>query len=211
MSQPQLSPRILELLVSHICHDLVSPVGAISNGIEFIEEMGASATKDAMGLIGSSVSQASTALQCFRLCYGAAGSGSNMTYDEIHKTYKAYIEGGRLQLKWDINPMGGGEYPLGFMKVALNAIVMAGNTVSANGTLTVEDHPAGQGIHIKAEGDRVGFKDGVEDAFNHKTSDDDLNPRTVHAYMTRVFADFFGVKIDYDISSDQSLSMSVTY
>ena len=211
MSELQLSPHIVELLVSHICHDLVSPVGAISNGIEFIEDMGDSVTSDAMGLIGSSVRQASVALQCFRMSYGAAGSGANVTYDHIKEAFTNYIEGGRTNLHWNINPVGGSQMPDGFMKVVLNMLIMAEECIPANGDLTIQDLDEGNGVKITSTANRVEFREGVEAAFNHQTSTDDLNPRTVHAYITRVFADFFNLAVSYEASSETEFVFTVTY
>jgi|TARA_B100001971_G_C18177791_1_gene530924 histidine phosphotransferase ChpT len=210
MSEPQLSPRILELLVSHICHDLVSPVGAINNGIEFIEEMGDAVTSDAMGLIGSSVRQASVALQCFRLAYGGAGSGGNVTFEDVKSAFSNYIEGGRTQLQWQVNPKGG-QTPAGFMKVVLNALMMADECIPTNGDVIIEDNEDGNGVKITAKAPKVEFRDGVEAAFNHTATLDDLNPRTVHAYVTKVFGDFFNVTVSYDVISDGEVSFKITY
>jgi len=210
MSEPQINPRVLELLVSHICHDLVSPVGAISNGIEFIEEMGPSVTQDAIGLIGSSVKQASVALQCFRLAYGAAGSGSNVTATDVKTAFTAYIEGGRTTLHWNLNPRSG-ETPVGFMKVVLNALMMVEECIPSNGDLTIEDIDGGTGMKIIAKAPKIEFKEGVEAAYNHSASIDDLNPRTVHAYITRIYAKYFNVEISHENVSEGEMVFMVSY
>lgn len=211
MSEPQLSPRILELLVSHICHDLVSPVGAINNGIEFIEEMGESVTGDAMGLISSSVRQASTALQCFRLAYGAAGSGSNVTFDEVKTTFVNYIEGGRLRFHWQINPMGGNMPPAGFMKVLLNALIMAKECVPSDGDLTVDNLEAGDGLKITSTAKKVEFREGVGAAFRGDATLEELTPRSVHGYVTAVFAEYFGVKLEMEKVSEGEMVFTLRY
>ena len=210
MSEPKLNPRILELLVSHICHDLVSPVGAINNGIEFIEEMGDAVTSDAMGLIGSSVRQASVALQCFRLAYGGAGSGSNVTFDDIKSAFANYIEGGRTELKWQVNPMGG-QPPAGFMKVALTVLMMAEEAIPTGGEVIIDELGEGSGVKITAKASRVEFKEGVEDAFHHRASLEDLNPRTVHAYITKIFGDFYDVAVSYERLADGEVEFKVAY
>ena len=74
-AKPNKSASVIELLASRICHDLVSPVGAINNGVEFMEEMGddAEQRKEALGLISHSASQASAKLMAFRIAYGSGG------------------------------------------------------------------------------------------------------------------------------------------
>src|SRR5260370_40532632 len=63
------------LLCSRLCHDLISPVGAIINGLEVMEEDKDEETKTfALDLIKKSATQASAKLQFCRLAFGAAGS-----------------------------------------------------------------------------------------------------------------------------------------
>lgn len=65
----QIDLRVLELLASKICHDLVSPVSAINNGVELIEDIGGSVVDEAMKLIGDSATNASRRLRLFRIAY----------------------------------------------------------------------------------------------------------------------------------------------
>ncbi len=62
-----LDPYVLELLASRICHDVISPVGAISNGLELLEDMGMESGRDAIDLIGKSAEQASRRLRLLPL------------------------------------------------------------------------------------------------------------------------------------------------
>ena len=82
-----LNPRVLELVSSRICHDLVSPVGAINNGVELIQELGEDAGAEAMQLIAASAVQASARLKCFRLAYGAAGTDKNIGFREVKDAF----------------------------------------------------------------------------------------------------------------------------
>lgn len=210
MSEPKLSPRIAELLVSHICHDLVSPVGAISNGIEFIEEMGDSVGADALSLISNSCNQASVNLQCFRLAYGGAGSTGNITYGDIQSAFGNYIEGGRARLNWNIQG-GANMFPEGYMKVLLNVLMMAKEALPGDGDITVTNLDNGNGVKVSVTGARTELKDGVEAAFTHAADLDDLTPRTVHAYMTRVFAQFFNIKLDMPVKEPSKIEFSVDW
>ena len=211
MTEPQLSPRILELLVSHICHDLVSPVGAINNGIEFVEEMGDDAAGDAMGLIGSSVRQASTTLQCYRLAYGGAGSGANVTFDDIKTAFGNFIEGSRAKLSWEVDPTAFGMIPEGFMKILLNTLIMAKNVIPANGDIIVQSLEGENGVKIIARAENVEFRDGVGEAFRKETALDDLTPRSVHGYVTAIFAEFFDITVENEKPAEGEMTFTVKY
>ena len=66
------APDLAALLCSRVCHDIISPVGAINNGLELLDEGGAD--EDAMKLIRQSAKNASARLQFARIAFGAAGS-----------------------------------------------------------------------------------------------------------------------------------------
>jgi histidine phosphotransferase ChpT len=57
---------------SRICHDLVSPVGAVVNGVDLVREMGAADHTEAIGMIGQSAERASALLQLYRIAFGTA-------------------------------------------------------------------------------------------------------------------------------------------
>ena len=78
------------LLCSRICHDIISPVGAINNGLELLEEGGAD--EDAMELIKASARNASARLQFARIAFGAAGSASvQIDTGDAHSVTREYF------------------------------------------------------------------------------------------------------------------------
>ena len=73
--------RILELLASRICHDLISPIGAVGNGLELLEDAGPDMSGDALKLSANCVRKASALLEFFRMAYGTAGSDAGLRWD----------------------------------------------------------------------------------------------------------------------------------
>src|SRR5271154_5841604 len=96
----QIDMRVLELLASKLCHDLVSPVSAINNGVELIEDIGGSVVEEAMKLIGDSAQHASRRLRLFRLAYGRAGSEDNLGIRDVRPIATQYLAGGKTTLDW---------------------------------------------------------------------------------------------------------------
>src|ERR1700735_161391 len=96
----QIDMRVMELLASKLCHDLVSPVSAINNGVELIEDIGGSVTEEAMKLIGDSAGHASRRLRLFRMAYGRAGSEENLGVRDVRQIAEQYIAGGKVILHW---------------------------------------------------------------------------------------------------------------
>src|SRR5579872_1835285 len=96
----QIDLRVLELLASKLCHDLVSPVSAINNGVELIEDIGGSVVDEAMKLIGDSAGHASRRLRLFRMAYGRAGSEEHLGAKDVRQTAGQYLLGGKVNLTW---------------------------------------------------------------------------------------------------------------
>src|SRR5271154_4567169 len=86
------------LLVSRVCHDLVSPVGAVVNGLEVLEdERDAAMRADALKLVASSAELAAARLQFARIAFGAAGSaGAELDLSEDRPMVGGPVGGGRV-------------------------------------------------------------------------------------------------------------------
>jgi histidine phosphotransferase ChpT len=87
------------LIASRICHDLISPVGAIGNGVELIEQFGASG-KQEMSLIADSAMNASGLLQLFRLAFGSGNGTAAHGLDPVRKVLDARYSRDRATLVW---------------------------------------------------------------------------------------------------------------
>src|SRR5271166_5948702 len=92
------------LLCSRVCHDLISPVGAIVNGIEVMEEDKDEETKVfALDLIKKSAYQASAKLQFCRLAFGAAGSaGAQIELGDAEKVARGLLDDGKISIVWNL-------------------------------------------------------------------------------------------------------------
>ena len=198
-----LHPRVLELVASRICHDLVSPVGAVNNGVELMQELGEDAGEEAVQLIASSAQQASIRLKAFRLSYGAAGTDKNVGFKEIRDAFTDLIGQGRIQAEFE--PDLGVKFsmpPRGFFKVLLNLLVLAEECNHGEGKIAVSALEGNKGLRILVTGNHAGFRDGAEAALRGDTAADDLDPRSVHAYVTGRFADYFGIGLTWQAQND---------
>jgi histidine phosphotransferase ChpT len=137
------------LLCSRVCHDLISPTGAIVNGLEVLEEKQSDEeTKTfALDLIKKSARTASARLQFCRLAFGAAGSATaQIDLGDAQNMARAFIEDDRTKLAWNLPRL---LLPKNRVKLLLNMLIIAGQTIPRGGTMTVD--PVG-------EGERMGFR-----------------------------------------------------
>ncbi len=95
--------QVAGLLASRICHDLVSPVGAIANGTDLIREIGNGDVRDEVTMIGQSASRASTLLQFYRIAFGSAnGEDAELSDTELRRHADRMIASEKIQLEWDL-------------------------------------------------------------------------------------------------------------
>jgi histidine phosphotransferase ChpT len=125
------------LLCSRVCHDLISPVGAIVNGLEVLEEDKDEETKTfALELIKKSAQQASAKLQFCRLAFGAAGSaGAQIETGDAERVARGLIEDGKTTIAWNLPRE---LVAKNRVKLLLNMIVVGAGTIPRGGTLTVD-------------------------------------------------------------------------
>lgn len=199
----ELHPRVLELVASRICHDLVSPVGAINNGVELMQELGEDAGGEAVQLIADSAQNASIRLKVFRLSYGAAGTDKNVGFKDVREVFTDLIKAGRVQAEFE--PDLGVRFsmpPRGFFKCLLNLLVLAEECNHGEGKIFVTASEGNKGMKILVTGKNPGFREGAEAALKGETAPDDLDPRSVHAYITGKFIEYFGFKVEYQAQPD---------
>ena len=136
------------LLCSRVCHDLISPVGAIMNGLEVMEEgKDEEISKFAMDLIKKSARTASAKLQFCRIAFGAAGSaGAQIDTGDAEKVTRGLMEDEKTKVAWNLPRV---LLAKNRVKLLLNMMLLAAQAIPRGGQFTVD--PVGQG-------DTMGFK-----------------------------------------------------
>ncbi len=141
------------LLCSRVCHDLISPAGAIVNGLEVFDESKDDETKTfAMDLIRKSARTASARLQFCRLAFGAAGSaGAQIDTGDAETVSRAFMEDDKTKLTWQL-PRA--LLPKNRVKLLLNMLMISGQAIPRGGMLTVTAEGSGEnaGFRITAAG-----------------------------------------------------------
>jgi len=136
------------LLCSRVCHDLISPVGAIVNGLEVLEEEKDESTQEfALELIKKSARTASAKLQFCRIAFGAAGSaGAQIDTGDAEKISRGFIEDDKIKLTWNV-PRA--LLPKNRVKLLLNMLVISGQAIPRGGLLVVEPVGSGETMSFK--------------------------------------------------------------
>ena len=189
------------LLCSRVCHDLISPTGAIVNGIEVLEEDGSDdETKTfALELIKKSARIASARLQFCRLAFGAAGSPSaQIDLDDAQAMARAFIEDGKTALDWKLPRV---LLPKNRVKLLLNMLIIAAQAIPRGGALTVE--PSGQGesmgFRISASGLNARIPQAVPALLEGNSDSGSVDAHAIQPFYAGLLARACGLKVDLRI------------
>lgn len=179
--------RVLELLCARFCHEMVSPVGAIGNGVELLDEDDPEFVREAIALIGQSARTASRRLQFYRFAYGTAPAASNVTAREL---LMGFLEGGKVAADWDpaVSSLSSE-----WQRLACNLAVVAAETLPRGGRIAVRSAPiGGRGVEVEASGESVLVNRDVVAALAGSVSSGELTSRTIHGHVTAKFAEQLG-------------------
>ncbi|MES2729253.1 MAG: histidine phosphotransferase family protein [Pseudomonadota bacterium] len=196
MEKPDI--HVIEHLVSRICHDLISPVGAIQNGLELLDDMGPEGFEDARDLLNHSASQAAGRLKTFRMAFGAGGRDPNIGMSDVYKNFADYLpEGGRLQQRWDPMDvsMTVGDMPPGAPKLALCALLIAAECLPKGGIVGIiaaDDRT----LHIQADGPTLMVPDTLQQAMRGTLPADAHDAKLITALITALSAQSLDIRLE---------------
>jgi histidine phosphotransferase ChpT len=192
------APDTLELaalLCSRVCHDLISPVGAIVNGLEVLDDNPKPEDRDfALDLIRKSAKTASARLQFCRLAFGAAGSaGAQIDLGDALNMAKGHIEDGKSTIAWNLPRL---LLPKNRVKLLLNMLVIAQQTIPRGGTLTVDPIGVGEtmGFKVTATGLNARLPQNIADLLANSQAAG-IDAHAVQPYYTRLLAEACGLKV----------------
>ena len=179
--------RFTELLCSRLCHDLISPIGAINNGLELVAEGDIGVLNDAMSLIGSSSRQASNRLAYFRLAFGAWGTDAATGFGALRKTIDQYFAD-KCPIDW-IEPVADEHTAIdkAFGKLLLNLLLVAAECAQREARINVEiilDGPRPR-LSVAVRGERCRLRDDVRSGFTQEPAISALTVRNVIAHHCR--------------------------
>lgn len=191
------------LLVSRVCHDLVSPVGAVVNGLEVLEdERDATMRADALKLVASSAEQAAARLQFARLAFGAAGSaGATLDLNEVGRVARGLLEGSKVEIDWKAAALN---WPKDWAKLLMNATLLAADCLPRGGRVVVEtsSDPSAPAFVVRATGQNARILEDVERAARGDNGGP-LDGRSIQAYLTHKLARHLAIALSLVPSDGQ--------
>ena len=181
------------LLCSRVCHDVISPVGAIANGMELFDdpEMDAETRETALDMVRSSAKTASAKLKFCRIAFGAAGSaGASIDMGEAGEIAKAFVGDDKVKLDWQAPREN---RPKQQVKLLLNMVLMAMAAIPRGGTVTVAVD--GDTFTARAEGERAKVPEAIGQVVDGTADLGVLDARLVQPYYAKQLAASAGLTL----------------
>ena len=183
------------LLCSRVCHDIISPVGAIINGLEVLDEDNSEDMREfANSLIKRSARQASAKLQFARLAFGAAGSaGAEIDLGDAQKVATGYMEGEKAAFSWEAPRV---LMPKNLVKLLLNLILLANAAVPRGGTIHVNVPSAAPArFLLRSQGPSARVPPAFEKLVPGDIAEVTVDAQLVQAYYTGALARACGMAV----------------
>jgi histidine phosphotransferase ChpT len=197
-SSPGPAPDALELaalLCSRVCHDLISPVGAIVNGLEVLDDNPKPEDREfALDLIRKSAKTASARLQFCRLAFGAAGSaGAQIDLGDAQTMARGHLEDAKTKITWNLPRV---LLAKNRVKLLLNMMVIAQQTIPRGGMLTVDSVGEGEaiGFRVMAAGLNARLPQNIADMLSSDVAHT-VDAHAVQPYYTKLLAQACGLNV----------------
>jgi histidine phosphotransferase ChpT len=204
MTMVQLdSLDLAALLCSRVCHDVISPVGAIVNGLEVLAEEKDSSMRDfALELINKSAKTASARLQFARIAFGAAGSaGSAIDTGDAEQVAKGFLNDDKLRLSWSGPRL---LMPKNRVKLLLNLLVVGASCIPRGGSLdcVIEGDGDQPTFSITAQGKNARIPHGVQQSLAGEPENGTVDAHGIQPFYTGMIARAGQMAIDISIDDD---------
>lgn len=181
---------LASLLCSRLCHDLLSPVGALNNGIELLaDEQDPEMRERCLELLSESAKASANKLKFFRLAFGAAGGFGDEIDTREAKTALEGLYGSdkRIELGWMV---AADKMEKGAVKLLLNLAMIAGDALVRGGRLDVGAERRNNALEmvIRAEGPRILLDPKLRETIATGHSGGEVEPRAAGAWLAHSLA-----------------------
>jgi histidine phosphotransferase ChpT len=193
------------LLCSRVCHDIISPVGAIANGLELMDdpEVDAEMKSTALDMVRSSAKTATAKLKFCRIAFGASGSaGAHIDLGEAGEIAKAFVGDEKIRLDWQAPREN---RPKAEVKLILNMMMLAMAGIPRGGVVTVGVE--GRAFEVTAQGERAKVPQAMADVLAGAAALDTLDARMVQPYYAKLLAQSAGLALSMGMASDDKVTI----
>jgi histidine phosphotransferase ChpT len=194
------------LLCSRVCHDIISPVGAIANGLELMDDpdVDADMKATALDMVRNSAKTATAKLKFCRIAFGASGSaGAQIDMGEAGEMAKAFVGEEKIKLDWQAPREN---RPKAEVKLILNMMMLAMAGIPRGGVVTVTVD--GRNFAVKAKGERAKLPQAMADVLTGAVAAETLDARMVQPYYAKLLAQSAGLSLGIAMDGEDVVAVT---
>jgi histidine phosphotransferase ChpT len=200
----QVDLSVLELVCSRLCHDMVGPVGAATNGIELLRELSTAQTEDIIDMTDASARIAWRRLEFFRVAFGYAGGHAGWGTGELRGLAQGMLHDSRVKLDWHtdsaistIQGRGG--------KLVLNLLLLMAESMPRGGKLAIRIEPTADAVTVSMTGDgpNAAMNPRVANTVQGKIPPGELDSRVVLAHLACLQIGDAGATAEWSAGEDR--------
>ena len=198
--------RLAEMLCTRLCHDLTGPIGALSNGAEFLEDEGFTMQGQAIELISQSAEQAVNRLQFYRTAYGRVTQSGEAILSDVKQLIVQFFVGTKVSLDWPDSLTDALDVSVSrkMARLLQNMVVISAATLIRGGILSIriQEEDGKKLVSVSASGLSVKWDAEHRQVLEGSLTMDDIRPATVQAYYTTKLAEEIGADITANATED---------
>ncbi len=196
---------LASLLCSRVCHDVISPVGAIANGLELMDDPDTDAEmkRTALEMVISSAKTATAKLKFCRIAFGASGSaGALIDMSEAGEVARGFVGEEKVRLEWNAPREN---RPKQEVKLLLNMLLMAISGIPRGGVVTVGVD--GRSFAVMAKGERAKINAALASALDGSVELIGLDARLVQPYYARILAEASNLRLTMAMEGEDTVAI----
>ena len=202
--------KLAEMLCTRFCHDIIGPVGALSNGAEYLRDEMKNSSSMAADLIESSSKEAVARVQYYRQAYGHAANTSPASLTEMKGLAVNYFAGGKIKLNWSdkYTDMSNIAVTQTQKKLLLNVLIVAAAALIRGGRIDFEI--SGNQAIFTASGEKAALHENFRLCLDGKLSEEQIDARLIQCYYTYLLSGEANAQIKIS-ESTELVVLTVTF
>jgi histidine phosphotransferase ChpT len=205
-----------QMLCSRLCHDLITPIGAVSTGIELLENCNRQDRAQLLAISQQSADTAARRLVYYRAAFGYSMTSQLTTLEEIEKLMTGFLDPLNIRFEWqekpsDLQPLKELITFAAFARILLNLILIAAESSPFGSTGQLSLRTSEETVHLtlKVTGKLVVLRPEIQAALQGELEESLYTPRTIQPVMTHILLKNEGIVIEEMVSTSSELLIVV--
>ena len=205
--------RFSELLCSRICHDLISPISAINNGVEMLNDGDESILPHSLELIENCAQHSLDRLSFYRIAYGSGGEGSKVNWSDIQRILEVFSADRKTEVIWEKKYKGVDEHvPRVLAKLLANVFYLASECLPRGGVIYLRnlETDSSNSLLLQLEGPICKLRDDVGSGLCTDVAIEELSVKNIFVYLLVLFTSSLDRSLEIRNISVDKIEVSIS-